>query len=99
MCDNQQEKLEKIKKAHENMSLTLGTILAMTLVAYFFTYSGLADSKYAGLLWFEGVSSVFIIWALIKIQTISLFLTKLRFKGKAEYKDFLQTLSLDDLRR
>ncbi len=99
MLENQQEKLERIKKTHENIALTLGTILAITLVVYFFSYSGLADSKYANFIWFEAVSSLLIIWALIKIQALALFFTKLRFKCKTEYRDIVQNLALDDLRR
>jgi biotin transporter BioY len=98
MTDSQQELLASIKKTHENIALTLGTILAMILVVYFLSYSALANSTHISLFWFEMISSIFIVWGLMKIQAIALFFTKLRYQCKADDKEFIQALSLDDLR-
>jgi len=98
MSDDKEMILAHIKNTHENIAITLGVVLAMTLVAYFFTYSGLADSKYASWLWFEAVSSILIVIVLIKIQKVAFFLTKLRFMGKKSYQNLLSHTSLHDLK-
>jgi len=97
MTTDKQDMLEHIKKVHENIALTLGTVLAMTLVGYFFTYSALADSNHAQWLWFEAVSSVFIVIALIYLRRIALTMTKLRFSKNKAYQVFLQSFTVKDL--
>ena len=62
--ENQQVIVEKIKNAHENIAITVGTLLAMLLVVYFLTYSALANSDYTALFWFEMLSSPVIVMAL-----------------------------------
>jgi len=97
MTTNKQDMLEHVKKVHENIALTLGTVLAMILVTYFFTYSALADSNHAQWLWFEGVSSVLIVVALIYLRRIALAMTKLRFSKNKAYQELLQPFTVKDL--
>jgi len=89
--------LEKIKQSHENIALTLGTILAMTLVAYFLSYSALANSTHMSLFWFEMLSSPIIVMALFYIRRIAFALLKVRFMGSPECRQFLDRLKLSDL--
>jgi len=95
--ENQQDIVEKIKNAHENIALTVGTILAMTLVAYFLTYSALANSTHTSLFWFEMLSSPVIVMALFYIRTIAFLLLKIRFMGSPECKQMLDQIQLSDL--
>jgi len=97
MIEHQQDILEKIKNTHENIALTLGTILAMTLVAYFLSYSELANSTYTSLFWFEMLSSPVIVMCLYYIRGISFALLKIRFMGSDECKQVLNQLKLSDL--
>jgi len=97
MTDHKQEILEKIKSAHENIALTVGTLLAMTLVAYFLTYSALANSDYTSLFWFEMLSSPVIVMALFYIRKIAFLLLNIRFMGSKEHKKFLEDIQLSDL--
>jgi len=95
--EHQQDIVEKIKNTHENIALTLGTILAMTLVAYFLSYSALANSTHMALFWFEMLSSPVIVMALFYIRRIAFVLLKIRFMGSAECKQVLEQLQLSDL--
>lgn len=95
--ENKQALLEKIKGSHENIALTVGTLLAMMLVVYFLTYSGLANSTYTSLFWFEMLSSPIIVMALFYIRNIAFLLLKIRFKYSPEYKAVLDRLQLSDL--
>jgi len=93
-----QEIMEKIKKTHENITLSLGTLLSLILIGYFMSYSALANSHYTALFWFEMISSIFIVMALFYIQRIALFFTKLRFTRRADYQAILQSITLNDLK-
>jgi len=95
--ENKQQLLEKIKSAHENIALTVGTLLAMTLVVYFLTYSALANSNYTSLFWFEMLSSPVIVMALFYIRNIAFSLLKIRFMRSAEHRTVLDQLQLSDL--
>ena len=93
------ETLEKIKQSHENIALTLGTIFSLILIAYFLSYSALANSNYTSLFWFEMISSIFIVLGLFYIQRIAFSLLGIRFMGNADCKQALQSLSLQDLKK
>ncbi len=95
--EDQQAIIEKIKNTHENIALTVGTLLAMTLVVYFLTYSALANSTYTSLFWFEMLSSPVIAMGLFYIRRIAFSLLKIRFMRSGEYKQALDTLQLSDL--
>ncbi len=97
MTEYKQDTLEKIKQSHENIALTLGTILAMLLVAYFLSYSALANSNYTWLFWFEMLSSPVIVMGLFYIRNIAFLLLKIRFMGSFECKQVLGQLQLADL--
>ena len=97
MMENQQDIVEKIKNTHENIALTVGTLLAMTLVVYFLSYSALANSTYMWLFWFEMLSSPVIVMALFYIRNIAFALLKIRFMGSAECRQVLEKLQLADL--
>ncbi|MDQ6968494.1 MAG: hypothetical protein Q9M14_07425 [Mariprofundaceae bacterium] len=95
--ENQQDIVGKIKKTHENIALTVGTLLAVILVVYFLTYSALANSTYTSLFWFEMLSSPVIAMALYYIRNIAFLLLKIRFMRSPECKQVLDQLQLSDL--
>lgn len=97
MMKNQQDIVEKIKNTHENIALTVGTLLAMILVVYFLTYSALANSTYTWLFWFEMFSSPVIVMGLFYIRNIAFSLLNIRFMGSPECKQVLAQLQLTDL--
>ncbi|MDQ6974221.1 MAG: hypothetical protein Q9M10_05000 [Mariprofundaceae bacterium] len=93
-----EEMLENIKSTHENIALTIGTILSMILVVYFLTYSELANSTHSNIFWFEMVSSFFIVAALFYIQHIAFALLTIRYMANATYKEAVASLTLKDLK-
>jgi len=93
-----EDMLEKIKSTHENIALTIGVTLSMILVAYFLTYSELANSEHTDLFWFEMISSIFIVAGLFYIQRIAFALLPMRYMGNKAYKAALSNLTLHDLK-
>jgi len=97
MKEHQEEMLEQLKNSKENIALTIGVLFSMTLVAYFLSYSELADSEYMGLFWFEMISIFFIVAGLFKIHSLAFALLKLRYMGNTDMKALLASLTVDDL--
>jgi len=93
-----EEMLEKIKSTHENIALTIGVTLSMILVAYFLTYSELANSEHTDLFWFEMISSCFIVAGLFYIQRIAFALLPLRYMANKAYKEGVASLTLQDMK-
>ncbi|MDQ6995448.1 MAG: hypothetical protein Q9M18_07630 [Mariprofundaceae bacterium] len=93
-----EEMLENIKSTHENIALTIGTILSMILVAYFLSYSELANSTHNTIFWFEMISSFFIVAGLFYIQRIAFSLLKIRYIANDTYKAALTSLTFNDLK-
>jgi len=97
MTEHQEDMLEQLKNSKENIALTIGVLLSMTLVAYFLSYSELANSEHMGLFWFEMISSIFIVAGLFKIHSLAFALLKLRYMGNTDMKALLASLTVDDL--
>jgi len=93
-----QDILENIKNTHENIALTIGVILSLTLIAYFLSYSELANSEHTGLFWFEMISSIFIVAGLFYLQRIAFALLPIRYMTNKTYKAALSNLTLHDLK-
>jgi len=92
-----EESLERIKKIQENIAVVLGTIFALTLCVYFFTYAILVDKGLSGGLWAMGVSSIAMLFILIYLKRVSFFLTRLWLGRRAELRDVFAGLNATDL--
>jgi len=93
-----EEMLENIKSTHENIAITIGTLLSIVLIAYFLSYAQFADSKYPSLFWFEMISSFFIVAGLVYVQRIAFALLSIRYMANASYKAAVASLTLNDLK-
>ncbi|HCS13267.1 MAG: hypothetical protein COS82_02185 [Zetaproteobacteria bacterium CG06_land_8_20_14_3_00_59_53] len=91
------ESIAHIKKVQENVAVTIGTIFALTMCTYFFTYAMLVDKGLSGALWMMGLSSVAMLLVLIKLKAVSFFLTRLWLGRRAGLRDTFATLTAADL--
>ena len=74
---DREESIATIKKTQENIAVVIGTIFALTMCVYFFTYAMLVDKGLSGGLWTMGISSVLMLLILIYLKPVSFFLTRL----------------------
>ena len=89
--------IQQIKKTLESFMISLGILCGMTLIIYFFTYGALVDAVGSSLIWFEVVSSVFIVLVLIFLRRVCFFLTRLKLGRRPGYGAVFRQLSAGDL--
>ncbi|PIS18409.1 MAG: hypothetical protein COW19_04880 [Zetaproteobacteria bacterium CG12_big_fil_rev_8_21_14_0_65_55_1124] len=94
---DREESIATIKKTQENIAVVIGTIFALTMCVYFFTYAMLVDKGLSGGLWTMGISSVLMLLILIKLKAVSFFLTRLLLGRRADLRDTFTKLSAADL--
>jgi len=92
-----EEAIARIKKTQENIAVVIGTIFALTMCVYFFTYAMLVDKGISGGLWTMGISSIVMLLMLIKLKSVSFFLTRLWLGRRAELRDTFANLTAADL--
>lgn len=94
-----QNAIAQIKKTHENFMVSLGVLIGTLLVVYFFTYGALVDSPTSSMIWFEVVTSILMVLALIFLKRVSFFLTRLKLGRRADCAAVLAQLTIADLAR
>ncbi len=93
MSDNQPEIIESIRKKQENIALTIGVTLAMTLSVYFFTYALVTDKGLTNVLWLMGISSIVIVVMLFRLQSVSFFVARLWLARRPGYREVFASMS------
>ena len=94
---DREEAIASIKKTQENIAVVIGTIFALTMCVYFFTYAMLVDKGISGGLWTMGISSIVMLLILIKLKQVSFFLTRLIFGRRADLRDTFANITAADL--
>ena len=91
------EALEKIKKTQENIAVVIGSVFALTMCVYFFTYAMLVDKGLSAGLWAQGISSCVMLLILFRLKQVSFFIARLWLSRRAELRDTLNGLTAADL--
>lgn len=86
---------EKIHKAQENIAVAIGTVFTLILCIYFFTYAMLVDKGLYGLLWAQGLSALAMLLMLIRLKSVSFFITRLWLGRKAELQAAFSELNAE----
>jgi hypothetical protein len=89
--------ITQIKKTHENFMVSIGILIGTLLVVYFFTYGALVDSVTSSLIWFEVVTSVLMVLALVFLKQVCFFLTRLKLGRRPEYRSVFANIQVADL--
>jgi hypothetical protein len=77
--------------------VVIGTIFALTMCVYFFTYAMLVDKGLSGGLWTMGISSTLMLLILIKLKSVSFFLARLLLGRRADFRDTFAGLTAADI--
>lgn len=94
---DRQQVIDALKKSQENFAVTIGVTFALLLSIYFFTYATFTDKGMSGMLWFQGITALLMLMALIKLKHVSFAMARIWLKRKADYRNTLATLSVHDL--
>lgn len=94
---NRIEAIAHIRKIQENVAVAIGTIFTLTLCTFFFTYAILVDKGLSGALWVMGLSSIAMLLMLIRLKSVSFFLTRLLIGRRANLRDTFATITVRDI--
>lgn len=87
MTDQPKNTPARFKKVQENIAVVIGTIIALTLCVYFFTYAMLVDKGLSDMLWAQGLSAIAMVLILIYLKQVSFLLARLWLGNQPESED------------
>lgn len=88
--------IRRIKKTHENFVVFGGISIGVILGIYFFTFSGFID-KAPSLAYFQAVTAILWVLALIYIRRVAFFLTRLLLGRNPQCKTLMSGFDVADL--
>ncbi len=89
--------IRRIKKTHENLVVTVGVLIGMTLLVYFFTFAMFVDKASTALIWFEIITTILMALILVFLKKVGFFLTKLLLGRRSDCRAVLAALVAADL--
>ncbi|MEE8378932.1 MAG: hypothetical protein V3R49_00965 [Gammaproteobacteria bacterium] len=89
--------IRRIKNTHENLVVTIGVLIGMTLLVYFFTFAMFVDKASTGLIWFEIITAILMALVLVFLKKVGLFLTKILLGRRSDCRTVLGMLVAADL--
>jgi len=89
--------VRRIKKTHENLVVTIGVLIGMTLLVYFFTFAMFVDKASTVLIWFEVITAILMALMLVFLKKVGFFLTKLLLGRHPDCRTVLAVLVAADL--
>ena len=88
--------IRRIKKTHENFVVFGGILIGVILSVYFFTLSESVD-KAPSVAYFQVISAILLVLALIYIRRVAFFLTRLLLGRKPVCKTLIGGIDVADL--
>jgi len=89
--------VRRIKNTHENLVVTVGVLIGMTLLVYFFTFAMFVDKASTALIWFEIITTILMALILVFLKKVGFFLTKLLLGRDSDCRAVLAVLVVADL--
>jgi hypothetical protein len=89
--------IRRIKKTHENLVVTVGVLIGMTLLVYFFTFAMFVDKASTALIWFEMITTILMALVLVFLKKAGFFLTKVLLGRRSDCRTVLGMLVAADL--
>lgn len=89
--------VRRIKNTHENLVVTIGVLIGMTLLIYFFTFAMFVDKASTVLVWFETITAILMALMLVFLKKVGFFLTKLLLGRRSDCRAVFTTIVAADL--
>jgi len=97
--ENDSQTLQKIKKIHERIVITVGVTMGIALSSYFFTFGMLIDRDATFMLWFQVITSVLFIFGLVYIKPLALMIAKVLLASNSDCRQMLKDMTASDLEK
>lgn len=89
--------IRRIKKSQENFVVGIGITIGVILVLYFFSFAAVVDSPSHGLVWFQALSTIAMVLALIFLKRVGFFFARLRLGRQPQCKAVFSAIRAADL--
>jgi hypothetical protein len=71
--------------------------MGMMMILYFFSYAALVDRGLTGFLYFEIITTILFLLALVKLNQFAYMLLKLRFGKKTDYGALMNNITAENI--
>lgn len=91
------EVIEQLQNKHNNVKVVSGVIMGVMMILYFFSYATLVDKGLNGLLYFEIITTILFMLALIKLNRFAYLILRLRFGTKSPYRSLMNNITAENI--
>lgn len=97
MTEITKETIEKIQNSQKSIKITLGSVMGITLILFFFSFAMLVDKFPPKFFTVEIILTLFIVPSFFLLNRISFFWVKLLKGRKSEFKAAIAKMAYDDV--
>ncbi len=91
--------INQLKKTHENFTVGIGIAIGIVFMSYFFSFAAFIDHVKPGLVTFQAVTTILLVFCLIYLKRVALYCTKLKYRNQALHSSLLQRLKHTDFEK
>lgn len=89
--------IRTVKKAHENIMVSIGVFIGILLIVYFFSFAQFFDRGYMAVVYFQALTSIALVVALFFLKRIAFVVVRSIYGRRAAYQTFLSAIVASDL--
>lgn len=89
--------IRTVKKAHENIMVTIGVLIGILLIIYFFTFAQFFDRGYMAVVYFQAITSVLFVVVLFLLKRVAFTVVRMIYGRRGAYQAFLSAIDASDL--
>lgn len=89
--------IESLQQSYSNIKIFTAVPMGVLLIVYFFSFAMLIDRGMHGMLMFEIITSVLIVFYYIFINRAAFAILKILYKNKSPYNDLLSLMQVTEV--
>jgi len=91
--------VNKLKKTHENFTVGIGVAIGIVFMSYFFSFAAFIDNVKPGLVTFQAITTILLVFCLIYLKKIALYFTRFKYRNSEPHSILLKQLSHTDFEK
>ncbi len=91
--------ISQLKKTHENFTVGIGIAIGVIFMFYFFSFAAFIDHVKPGLVTFQAITTVLLVFCLIYLKRVALYCSKLKYRNQEPHHQLLQQLKHTDFEK
>lgn len=89
--------IEQLQNTLSNIKVFTAIPMGVLMILYFFSYATLVDKGMTGALFFEIITTILFILALVYLNQVSFAVIKYLYKNKMPYRDLLRHINAKNI--